>query len=123
MGIMDWFRGASIPEDWEHLTDETGIKRAIEDSHSQTVAIFKHSTSCGTSHAVLSELVDQWGKENENVRFFYLDLLKFRSVSNAVAEQLGVAHQSPQLILIRDGKVVDHSSHLAIQWPPKSLAV
>jgi bacillithiol system protein YtxJ len=44
----------------------------------------------------------------------YLDLLNHRDISNAIAERFDVVHQSPQVVLIKDGKVIDHASHEGI---------
>ncbi len=46
--------------------------------------------------------------------FYFLDLLKYRSISNLIARKFDIPHQSPQLILIKDGEVVDHSSHYGV---------
>jgi bacillithiol system protein YtxJ len=42
---------------------------------------------------------------------YYLDLLEYRPISSAIAEQFSVTHQSPQLILMKNGQVVHHASH------------
>ena len=48
--------------------------------------------------------------------FHYLDLLAYRPVSNIVADRLGIIHQSPQIIIIKDGQAIDKVSHHAIEY-------
>ena len=50
----------------------------------------------------------------ENVAFYYLDLLKYRNISNEITSNFNVYHQSPQVLLIKNGKVVAHNSHYDI---------
>lgn len=52
--------------------------------------------------------------EFEADRFYYLDLLTYRSLSNAVALKIGIEHQSPQLIIIKEGQAIAHFSHNGI---------
>ena len=75
------------------------------------VAVFKHSTRCSISRAVCRDLNAEWDLSPELVPFYYLDLLAYRSVSDAIAQRFGVVHQSPQLIIIRDGKAVFSETH------------
>jgi len=74
--------------------------------------IFKHSTTCGISAAAKSRLEEDYLADQVDIH--YLDLLSFRSVSNLVAEELAVFHQSPQVIIINKGEVVNYESHFAI---------
>jgi len=63
----------------------------------------------------LSRLERSWSYNDEEVIPFFLDLIAYREVSNTIAEKFGVEHQSPQLIVLKDGKVVANSSHNSIQ--------
>ena len=117
MGLLDKiFKGdgdetkekSSFP--WTDLTDKDQITIAKEESKDKLVGIFKHSTSCGISKMVLRNFESQF-EENENTKLYFLDLRKHRDVSNAVAEELNVRHESPQFIVLNNGKVVHHSSH------------
>jgi bacillithiol system protein YtxJ len=99
---------------WIHLQTEGQLQALLEASHTKPVAVFKHSTRCGTSHGALHDLVEGWELKPEQLDFYYLDLLQFRPISNAIAEQLHVTHQSPQLILIYRGKAVYAASHLSV---------
>lgn len=100
---------------WNILDNEEQLKSIVEESYQTPVAIFKHSTTCGISHSAKSKLDSQFVKLSEDIKLYYLDLLSYRSVSNAVVRELGVMHQSPQIIILKDGEVIHTSSHYAIQ--------
>ena len=100
---------------WSNLTEEKQIVEIIDLSNSIPVYIFKHSTTCGISAQAKENLELSFKNSDKSFLFYYLDLLKFRSVSNKVAAILNVHHQSPQLILVHDGKVVFTTSHHKIK--------
>jgi bacillithiol system protein YtxJ len=62
----------------------------------------------------LKDLVHSWNESASDVPFYYLDLLNYRSISDAIALRFDVAHQSPQLLLIRKGKCVFSETHDSI---------
>lgn len=99
---------------WNKIESEEDLQKAIERSFDHKIAIFKHSTSCFISKTVLRN----FEKEAENLSgkadLYYLDLLAHRPLSNKIAEDLGVTHQSPQLIVIENGKAVNNASHQSI---------
>jgi bacillithiol system protein YtxJ len=74
--------------------------------------IFKHSTRCSTSAVVKGRL--ERAKEPEAIDFYYLDLLNFRPVSNRISDLFRIDHQSPQVLLIRNGECVYDESHMGI---------
>ena len=76
--------------------------------------IFKHSTSCGISGMVLRMFKQSYNLESDEADLYYLDLHSHRQISNEVSRKFGVHHQSPQLLVIKNGEVVDHNSHGAI---------
>ena len=84
------------------------------------VAVFKHSTRCSISSAALNRMEQKWTYDDQDVIAFYLDLISHREVSNEIAQRYQVYHESPQLLLIKDGKCVYDSSHMAIQ--PSEIA-
>ena len=96
------------------LTDENQLNEIIVASKTKLVVIFKHSTRCGISRGVLSQFEKATDSTIENVAFYYLDLLKYRNISNELASKFNVYHQSPQAILIKNGEVVAHNSHYDI---------
>jgi bacillithiol system protein YtxJ len=97
---------------WKDLTDDNQLSTIKEESHRQPVVIFKHSTKCPTSSMAKHRM--EKSKAPESVSFYYLDLLRYRSVSNKVAELFHVHHESPQVLLIKNGECVYTESHIGI---------
>jgi bacillithiol system protein YtxJ len=87
---------------WLNLTDINQLNDLVESSVNQKVIIFKHSTRCSISIMVKDRFERNWPIELADQNVYYLDLLKFRDVSNAIANDLDVAHQSPQLLVIEN---------------------
>ena len=101
---------------WHPLTSIHQLDEISEESKEQPVAIFKHSTRCGISRMVLSNLERDFDLPKDgNYKLYFLDLLANRDISNQVAARFGVQHESPQMLILRDGKVVKHESHHSIQ--------
>ena len=90
-------------------------KNQIKDlSFKIPVVLFKDSTTCGISAHAKHKLKSAWDFETSDLSFFYLDLLNYRNISNKIAEVFGVIHQSPQILVIKDGVSVSNFSHQAI---------
>ncbi len=126
MSFLDRFRQSQqepIHKDWKSLRSAADLDAAIAESYQYPVALFKHSTSCGISSMAKWNLEKDWDFGTEEVKFYYLDLLAFRPISNAIADQLNVIHQSPQVILLRNGEVIYHTSHHAIGVAPLRAAL
>jgi bacillithiol system protein YtxJ len=99
--------------DWIQLIDATQLDKIVKNSNTNTTVIFKHSTRCGISRSVLRKFEKQLDT-SINIELYFLDLLKYRELSNEIAHRFNVIHQSPQLLIIKDGKVVEHDSHYDI---------
>jgi hypothetical protein len=96
---------------WIKLEQESQLDQIVELSHHKPQAIFKHSTRCSISTVAKNRL----DKENVDViDFYYLDLLAFRNISNGIAEKFNVYHESPQIILIKNGECIYDESHSGI---------
>ena len=78
----------------------------------KTQVIFKHSTRCSTSVVAKSRL--ERSITPEGIDFYYLDLIAHRHLSNMVSEQFDVYHESPQVLVIRNGACVYDESHSGI---------
>lgn len=98
---------------WIALTSLDQLSEIDELSKIQPVMIFKHSTRCSISNMALSRVESKWNDET-GVKAFYLDLLNYRDVSNAISSRYNVIHQSPQALLIINGKCTVHQSHSGI---------
>ncbi|MEM9326188.1 MAG: bacillithiol system redox-active protein YtxJ [Bacteroidota bacterium] len=102
---------------WLALDKQEALDGLLEESKKHPVLIFKHSTRCSISAAALDRLDRQWEEgEMHHVKAYFLDLIRFREVSNLIAERLGVFHQSPQAILLRAGQVTYEASHFGIDY-------
>jgi len=99
---------------WKTLDNINQLDEIIESSSEKTAVIFKHSTTCGISQHAMYKLESAWDIEDGVIDFYYLDLLNYRSVSNETANRFGVVHQSPQILVIKDGKSVYDISHNGI---------
>ena len=99
---------------WKQLVSEKELQECIAHSAVNPQVIFKHSTRCIISKMVLKNFEDEWAALPDNADVLFLDLLQFRELSNALAEQLHVKHESPQVIVVRNGKAIYHASHDSI---------
>ena len=99
---------------WRPLTDLGQLSEIIDLSTEKPVLIFKHSTRCSISRMVLKQFENEFDLQDKVVPYF-IDLLEFRNVSNEIAIRFGVTHQSPQIILVKDGKAVYNASHESIE--------
>jgi bacillithiol system protein YtxJ len=99
---------------WIPLTSSSQLTTIRERSYDIPCLIFKHSTSCNISAIAKYRLEDDWSFEANQVEPYYLDLLACRPVSQQVAEDFEVYHESPQVILLVNGECVYDASHLDI---------
>ena len=103
--------------DWNTLESLADLETAIALSSKHMVIIFKHSRMCSLSSMALRSLEGEWSDaEMENVKAFFLDLISYREVSNEIARRLEVVHQSPQLLILKNGICVHNASHLSISY-------
>lgn len=100
---------------WNYLTELNQLDQVIEDSKLQPVLIFKHSTSCSISRATLDRLERNWNIE-KGAKLYFLDLLKHRHISDAIAQRFDVVHESPQVLIIDQGRAVYDRSHFDINY-------
>lgn len=121
MGFFDKFKSerdiakeeiVNVP--WNQLTEVETLDEIARISHEQPVAILKHSTRCGISRMVLKQFEQDYNLEKDKVKLYFLDLLNHREISNKIASKFNIPHESPQLIIIKDGKVVHDASHSAV---------
>lgn len=104
------------PAAWETLSSPEQLDTLQAQSVEQPVLIFKHSTRCSVSSMALNRLQRATATLQEaGFRLVLLDLIRHRALSDQVAERLGVIHQSPQVIVLRDKKPVYDASHTDIQ--------
>jgi bacillithiol system protein YtxJ len=97
---------------WKIIEDYNQIQNLVDASHQQPQVIFKHSTRCSISVMAKNRL-ERSGLPDQ-IQFHYLDLLQYRDISNKIAEQFSVYHQSPQILLIKNGECIFEETHSAI---------
>ena len=97
---------------WIALQTETQLEEIREKSADRPQLIFKHSTRCSTSMLVKNRL--ERSGQPESIDFYYLDLIRYRPISNKIADTFRVHHESPQILLIRNGQCVYDESHTGI---------
>jgi bacillithiol system protein YtxJ len=95
---------------WNKLEDLGQLDEAVQVSTTKPVLIFKHSTTCSISRMAYKNFENEFDLASE-IEIYYLDLLNFRAISNEIASRFGVVHQSPQILLIKDGIAVYNTSH------------
>ena len=99
---------------WTPLISIEEINNIKEISKIQSILIFKHSTRCGISRMVMKQFESLFNEENKHLKVYYLDLLNFREVSSKLSEVFQVIHQSPQLLVVKNGISVYDESHYEI---------
>jgi bacillithiol system protein YtxJ len=110
---MGWFSKSSAEEKslpWIPLTSTEALMKALE-SNERPALFFKHSTRCSISIMALSRLEQRWNMAPEDCDFYFVDLLNHRDVSNELAAQTNIAHQSPQAILVGNREVIYTATH------------
>ena len=101
---------------WQPLTQAEQLQDIVRESHEKPVLIFKHSTTCSISAASKGKMERQWADAGlTDTKLYYLDLLRFRPISAEIAQKFGVRHESPQLLLIKDGECHYNASHMGIR--------
>lgn len=102
---------------WIELKDENELDNIKDESAQKPVLIFKHSTRCSISSTALGRMERSWkDDEMENVKPYFLDLINHKGLSSQIAEEFGVKHESPQVLIIKDGKCIYNASHLSISY-------
>lgn len=103
--------------EWEPLTDLKQIEELHELSFETPVLIYKHSTRCSTSRVILDRLERNWAAMPQKaLKPFFLDLISYRQVSNAIAAKFEVEHESPQVLVIKNGLPVYNGAHFEISY-------
>jgi bacillithiol system protein YtxJ len=90
------------------------LDRLLVASENRPLLLFKHSYTCGVSAEALDELVSHLNDGPSEALYAMVTVQTHRDVSNAVARKLGVRHETPQALLIRDGRVVWSASHFRV---------
>jgi bacillithiol system protein YtxJ len=101
---------------WLAIESLADLNKAVEDSNMEdieAVIIFKHSTRCSISSTAKFRFESKWN-DHPKIPTYYLDLIKYREISNQIALDFDVHHESPQVLVLQRGKCIYHASHLSI---------
>lgn len=102
---------------WNELKALEQVQQIETESADVQVLIFKHSYRCNISRASLDRLERNWNEvEMKTVKPYFLDLLTYREISNRLAEKFVVEHESPQVLVIRNGSSILDLSHFQINY-------
>lgn len=99
---------------WNIISSDEDLQKAVQESYIRKVILFKHSTRCSISKGVLSKFEKQMDESDYNIGYYFLSLLAHRDISNQIAIDFGIEHESPQIIVLEDGKAVLSASHRSI---------
>jgi bacillithiol system protein YtxJ len=100
---------------WNHLESIAQLSDLEKESENIPVLILKHSTRCSISDMAKNRLELYWDPEIP-LKAYYLDLLSHRDISNEIASRYHVPHQSPQIILLKNGQCIFDASHNEIDY-------
>lgn len=113
---MNWLNLKKLEElDW--------LIKQSNNPQISAVLIFKHSTRCGTSLMMKKQFENQFNFNPNHVLPYFLDLITYREISNKITEYTGIEHQSPQLIALKNGKVIYAASHYHISFEKLKQAI
>jgi len=90
------------------------LDRLLAQTAERPLLLFKHSLTCGTSAEALDELIDHLNEDKLDARYAIVTVQSHRELSNAVSARLGIRHETPQALLIRDGRVIWSASHFRV---------
>ncbi|MEB2774017.1 bacillithiol system redox-active protein YtxJ [Algoriphagus sp. D3-2-R+10] len=102
---------------WNKLTETGQLKEIKALSEQKPVLIFKHSTRCSISSMSLDRLLRKWNDTDfEKITPYFLDLIAYCELSELVAREFQIPHESPQVLLIKNGEVIYDNSHFGISY-------
>jgi bacillithiol system protein YtxJ len=109
--------GADVAE-LVRITSLKELEAIFRESAARPVLLLKHSTRCGTSAAVFRDVHDFAARRDPaSETYGFLELPRDRELADEVAARTGVRHESPQVLVLRDGRAAWHASHWRIAAP------
>ena len=104
--------------EWNKLNELGQLEEINKASFEAPVMIFKHSTRCSISSSALNRVERNWNNEQDDIKVkpFYLDLIAYRNVSNEIARKWNIEHQSPQVLIIKNGTCIYTETHMGINY-------
>ncbi len=115
MGLFsNLFSGGEENVKWHQIKSMDDLDAIDQKSKDKLQVIFKHSTRCSISSMALNRVEREFSIDEDKVDMNFLDLIQYRAISNQIADKYGVYHESPQMIILKNGEVCHHSSHNGI---------
>ena len=99
-----------------HKIPEQAFAEIVDLSRQTPVFLFKHSPRCSISTAAMARIERQWQSGREAPVPYLVDVINERHLSNEIAGSLDIRHESPQALLLRNGRCIYHASHLDIRY-------
>lgn len=100
---------------WKELSEREELNQIKEQSREKPILIFKHSTRCSLSSMAKNRLERNWD-DSGTLEPYILDLVRYREVSQAIASEFRIPHESPQVLLISGGECIYDASHMSIDY-------
>lgn len=97
---------------WQEIYSVAEFEEVLKETRTRSLFVFKHSRRCSISTVAFSRV--QNIEHNSDAKYVMLDVVASRPLSNFIEEHLGVVHASPQLIVLKNGKVESVETHLSI---------
>jgi bacillithiol system protein YtxJ len=104
--------------EWNKLSEIEQLEEINKASFDTPVMIFKHSTRCSISSSAINRVERNWNNEQDDIKVkpYYLDLIAYRNVSNEIAKKWNIEHQSPQILIIKNGTCIYTETHMGINY-------
>jgi bacillithiol system protein YtxJ len=104
--------------EWNKLSEIEQLEEINKASFDTPVMIFKHSTRCSISSSALNRVERNWNNEQDDIKVkpYFLDLIAYRNVSNEIARKWNIEHQSPQILIIKNGTCIYTETHMGINY-------
>jgi bacillithiol system protein YtxJ len=104
--------------EWNKLSEIEQLEEINKASFDTPVMIFKHSTRCSISSSALNRVERNWNNEQDDIKVkpYYLDLIAYRNISNEIAKKWDIEHQSPQVLVIKNGTCIYTETHMGINY-------
>ncbi|MDZ7805670.1 MAG: bacillithiol system redox-active protein YtxJ [Gracilimonas sp.] len=112
--IKSIFNNNTVDEDylqWRRLSTFSDVKKLNDASHSKFQLIYKHSTRCATSYFALKNLQNFPEEKLQKLDLYIIDVISQRQLSHEISEYFKVRHESPQVIILKDGQLIWNASH------------
>jgi bacillithiol system protein YtxJ len=96
---------------WKEITSVEEFNEMLNAPTDKAKLFFKHSTRCSISSMALKGFEREWNVSSDDFELYFVDLIAHRDISNAIAAESHVEHQSPQVVVWRNGEVIYNASH------------